>query len=301
MQDLNDLYYFVRVVDYGGFTQAGRALGIPKSRLSRRIALLEEQLGARLIQRSTRHFAVTETGQAFYEHCRAMVAEAEAAHETIEVLRAEPRGVVRLSCPIALLHAHVGQMLADFMALYPKVSVHLEATNRRVDLVGEALDIAIRVRPPPLEDSELIMRVLADRGQCLVASPAFVQKFGFAATPGDLNGKPSLGVGTPGQAFTWTLFGPGEAQASVRHSPRLVTTDMIALRSAALAGVGIVQLPGLMVGGQLDDGSLLRLVPEWAPRREIIHAVYASRRGLLPSVRLLIDYLAQRFAALDED
>src|SRR5688572_25591894 len=168
MQDLNDLYYFVQAVDHGGFTPAGRALGMPKSRLSRRIALLEERLGVRLIQRSTRQFAVTEIGRAFYEHCRAMLVEAEAAQEVVDASLAEPRGVIRLSCPIALLHVHVGAMLADFMALYPQVTLNLDATNRRLDPVGEALDLAIRVRPPPLQNSDLVMRVLADRGQCLV-------------------------------------------------------------------------------------------------------------------------------------
>jgi len=174
MQDLNDLYYYVQVVDHGGFAPAGRALGMPKSKLSRRIALLEERLGVRLIQRSTRRFAVTEIGQTYYEHCKAMLVEAEAAQDAIEATRAGPCGTVRMTCPVALLHANVGAMLADFMANCPRVTVHLEATNRRVDPVGEAIDIAIRVRPPPLEDSDLVLRVLADRSQCLLASPALI-------------------------------------------------------------------------------------------------------------------------------
>ena len=117
MQDLNDLYYFAQVVDHGGFAPAGRAIGMPKSRLSRRIAQLEERLGVRLIQRSTRQFAVTELGRTYYEHCKAMLVEAEAAQAAIEMTRAEPCGLIRMSCPIALLHTHVGPMLADFMAI----------------------------------------------------------------------------------------------------------------------------------------------------------------------------------------
>lgn len=168
MQDLNDLFYFVQTVEHQGFAPAGRALGMPKSRLSRRLALLEERLGVRLIQRSTRHFMVTDIGLTYYERCKAMLAEAEAAQEVIDAAQVEPRGVVKLTCPIALLHTHVGGMLADFMLKYPRVVIQLEATNRRVDVLGEAVDVAIRVRPPPLEDSELVMRVLADRGQSLV-------------------------------------------------------------------------------------------------------------------------------------
>ena len=301
MLDLNDLYYYVQVVDHGGFAPAGRALGMPKSKLSRRIAMLEERLGVRLIQRSTRHFSVTEIGLTYYEHCKAMLVEAEAAQDAIEVTRAEPRGVVRMTCPVALLQADVGAMLSDFMADHPLVTLHVEATNRRVDPVGEAIDIALRVRPPPIQDSDLIMRTLADRNQCLVASPSLLAARGFPKAPADLADWPSLGLGAPQQAHVWHLFGPDGAQADLHHTPRFVTGDIAALRSAALAGVGVVQLPTMMMRDQLAEGSLVRLLPDWAPRREIIHAVFPSRRGLLPSVRALIDYLAQRFAALDED
>lgn len=301
MHDLNDLYYYVQVVDHGGFTSAGRALHLPKSKLSRRIALLEERLGVRLIHRSTRHFSVTEIGQTYYEHCKAMLIEAEAAEDAIEVTRAEPRGTVRLTCPVALLHAHVDTMLADFMLRYPRVVVHLEATNRRVDPIDEAIDLAIRVRPPPLEDSELVMRVLAERSQCIVGSPVLLKQQGIAKHPGDLIHWPSLGMGPPRQEHSWTLSGPEGEQIAIRHTPRLVTSDMIALRSAAVAGIGIVQLPTMMVREQLAQGQLVRILPEWAPRREIVHVVFPSRRGVLPSVRVLIDYLAQRFAALNDD
>lgn len=301
MQDLNDLYYFVKSVDHGGFAQAGRALGIPKSKLSRRIALLEEQLGIRLIQRTTRRFVVTDIGRSYYEHCRAMLVEAEAAQQVVDASRAEPRGFIRMTCPISLLHVHVSRMLAGFMAQYPLITLHLEATNRPVDVVGEGIDVAIRVRPPPLEDSDLVIRVLADRGQCLVASPALIQSHGLPVSPSELNGLPSLGLGTVHKTFNWSLYGPNNAQAVVHHVPRFVTTDMLALRDAALMGVGVVQLPLLMVCDQLADGSLVRVVPEWAPRREIIHAVFPSRRGLLPSVRALVDYLATEFADIVED
>ncbi|ANQ86156.1 LysR family transcriptional regulator [Azoarcus olearius] len=301
MEDLNDLYYYVRVVDNGGFAAAGRALGLAKSKLSRRIALLEERLGVRLIQRSTRHFSVTEIGQTYYEHCRAMLVEAEAAQEAIERTRAEPRGVVRMSCPIAILHAHVGRMLAEFLAAHPQVELHLEATNRRVSPLNEGFDLALRVRPPPLADSELVLRVLSDRSQCLVASPALIGALGAPAAPADLDRYPSLALGPPQDDHLWTLYGPDAAQATLHHRPRLITSDMVALKRAALAGVGVVQLPTLMVCDELAAGSLVRLLPQWAPRREIIHVVYPSRRGLLPAVRALIDHLAAAFGALDED
>jgi DNA-binding transcriptional LysR family regulator len=301
MQDLNDLYYFAEVVDHGGFAPAGRAIGVPKSKLSRRIALLEDRLGVRLIQRSTRRFAVTDVGQNYYAHCKAMLVEAQSAQEAIELTRAEPCGIVRITCPIALLDVHVGDMLAAFLAQYPRVEMDLEATNRRVDVVSEAVDIAIRVRPPPLHDSDLVMRTFGERGQCLVASRVLLERLGAPKVPADLTALPSLALGVAQDEHVWQLFGPDDAQASIHHKPRFVTGSMPALRAAAVAGVGVVQLPTMMIGPEIARGELTRLLPDWAPRREIIHAVFASRRGLLPSVRALIDFLAEQFRKLDVD
>ncbi len=301
MIDLNDLYYYVQVVDHGGFAPAGRSLGMPKSKLSRRIALLEERLGVRLIQRSTRRFFVTETGQTYYMHCKAMLIEAEAAEDAIALTRAEPCGIVRMTCPVALLDTRVADMVAAFMVAYPRVQIYLEETNRRVDVVGEGIDVAIRVRLPPLEDSDLVMRVLADRGQCIVASPSLLEKTGAPQNPADLAGLPSMDLELPQNDHVWALIGPHGVQAAIYHQPRFITQGMFALRTAAIAGIGIVQLPRMMVYQHFQRGELIHVLPEWAPRRELIHAVFASRRGLLPSVRLLVDFLSERFAELKED
>ncbi len=192
MDDLNDLYYFAQVVDHGGFAPAGRALNLPKSKLSRRISLLEERLGVRLLQRSTRHFSVTELGQDYYRHCQAMLVEAQAAQEVIERTRSEPQGMVRMSCPTTLLHYRVADLLSGFMLENPRVQVQLEATNRRVDVIAEGLDLALRVRFPPLENSDLVMRVLVESPQRLVASPDFLKQFELPLLPADLSGLPSL-------------------------------------------------------------------------------------------------------------
>lgn len=300
MQDLNDFAWFVQVVDHGGFAAAGRALDQPKSKLSRRIAQLEARLGVRLIHRTTRHFTVTEVGQTFYQHCKAMLIEAEAAQDAVATLQSEPRGTVRIVCPVTLLHVHVGPMLARFMVRYPGINVQLEATNRRVDVVAEGIDIAIRVRPRPFEDSDLVMRVLADRGHRLVASPELVARMGKPLAPATLSGWPGLSLGA-GKQHRWELTGPEGARAEVWFTPRMVTSDMLALREAAIAGVGIVQLPLLMVREQLASGELVSVLDEWQPRREVIHAVFASRRGLLPSVRALVDYLAEEYQKMEEE
>jgi DNA-binding transcriptional LysR family regulator len=301
MHDLNDLYYFVQTVENGGFAPAGRTLGEPKSKLSRRISLLEERLGVRLIQRSTRHFLVTDIGQSYYAHCKAMLVEADAAQAAIEQTRSEPSGIVRLTCPVALLHARVSVMLAGFMAHYPRVALHLEATNRRIDLIAEGIDVAIRVRPMPIQDSDLMLKILAQTGHALVASPGLTEKAGAIRVPADLNSFPSLDLGPPRQEHIWKLEGPNGAEAIVHHRPRLVSDDMIALRNAAIAGVGVVHLPLLMVSDEIRDGQLVHLLPGWSPKRHVVHAVYPSRRGLLPSVRALLDYLGASFSEFRED
>lgn len=301
MLDLNDLAWFVQVVDHEGFAAAGRALDQPKSKLSRRIAQLEERLGVRLIHRTTRQFVVTEVGQTFYQHCKAMLIEAEAAQQAVETLRSEPRGSVKLTCPVTLLHAHVGPMLARFMLRYPGVNVQLEATNRRVDVVGEGIDVAIRVRPRPFDDSDLVMRVLADRGQRLVASPACIARMGRPQAPSQLSTWPGLSLDAGKHQHKWQLSGPEGARAEVYFTPRMVTTDMLALREAAIACVGVVQLPLLMVRDQLAAGTLEVVLDAWQPQREVIHAVFASRRGLLPSVRALVDFLSEEYQRMEED
>lgn len=292
MNDLNDLYYFVKVVDHGGFTAAGRALNMPKSKLSRRIASLEEAHGVRLLQRSTRHFSVTDTGREFYNHCMAMLVEAEAAMEVMKRNSATPQGIVRMSCPTALLAYRIGDLVTQFMAQCPGVQVHLEATNRRVDVLGEGFDIALRVRFPPLEDSGLVMRVLSASPQRLVASSGFLDGRPAPSDPADLEGWPSLDWG-PARDHMWSLEGPDGATAQLRHRPRYITDDMTALRQAALRGIGIVQLPCMVVRDDIQKGKLVDVIPGWAPKGGVVHAVFPSRRGLLPAVRQLLDYLAE--------
>ncbi|MBN9438837.1 LysR family transcriptional regulator [Bosea sp. (in: a-proteobacteria)] len=299
MQDLNDFRLFVDVVEQNGFAAAARKLNLPRSRLSRRIGLLEESLGVRLIQRSTRQFMVTEIGREFYRHCLAMVVEAEAAKEAIERIRAEPQGVVRVSCPASLIYFRIADMIARFMGKHPKVTVHLESTNRRVDVIREGFDIALRVRFPPLDDSDLVIRKLATSRQRLVASPALIADcFSRPLVPADLSELPSLAWDSARTSHEWRLDGPGGATAIIPHRPRLVTEDMVALRRAALAGIGVGQLPLMVIPQDLKSGRLVDILPHWAPQAGIIHAAFPSRRGLLPSVRSLLDFLAAEYLAL---
>ncbi|MCX2900001.1 LysR family transcriptional regulator [Pseudomonas mandelii] len=299
VEDLNTLYYFTQVVEHGGFAAAGRALDMPKSKLSRRIAELEERLGVRLLHRTSRHCSLTEIGQAYYQRCLAMRVEAESAAELIERNRSEPQGLVRISCPTALLNSWVGPMLTRYMLKYPLVELFIESTNRRVDLIHEGFDIALRVRFPPLENTDMVMKVLGNSTQCLVGSPAFAARLSSPATPADLSGLPSVHWGAAQRDYQWELFGAEGASALIRHAPRMVTDDLLALRHAVLAGVGVAHLPSVVVRDDIAAGHLVELVPGWAPKCGIVHAIFPSRRGLLPSVRALIDFLGEEFSHAD--
>ena len=301
MQDLNDLYYFAQVVEAGGFAAAARRLDMPRSRLSRRIGLLEQRLGVRLIQRSTRRFAVTDLGREYHRHCVAMLIQAEAAQEAIDHRRSKPRGIVRVSCPATLLFFHVGDMVVRFMESCPEVAVHLENTNRQVDVIGEGFDVAFRVRFPPLDDSVLIMRELAPSPQRLVAAPGVLAASSATVTPADLPALPSLAWSSAASDHEWVLDGPEGAQVAVRHQPRLVTDDMISLLRAARAGIGIVQLPSMVVDDAIARGTLVPILPDWSPRPAIIHLVFPTRRGLLPATRAFIDYVTDAYKALAAD
>ncbi|MGN1056257.1 MAG: LysR family transcriptional regulator [Comamonas sp.] len=294
--DFNDLYFFVQVVQHGGFAPAGRALNQPKSKLSRRIALLEERLGVRLLQRSTRRFAVTDIGQAYYQRCVAMLVEAEAAQSLVANSQAAPRGIVRMSCPTALLDYHLGDVLGRFLAQCPEVELQVESTNRRVDVIQEGLDLAIRVRFPPLEDSDLVMKVLSDSHQTLVASPDLINRMGGEPTIADLSQWPSLGSQQGAREYSWELTSTDGAIARIITRPRMITDDRIALWRAALQGVGVAMLPRALVQHDLEQGRLVQILPHWQARSAVVHAVFPSRRGLLPAVRALLDFLENEFA-----
>lgn len=301
MEDLNSLYFFTQVVEHGGFAPAGRALDMPKSKLSRRIADLEDRLGVRLLHRTSRHCSLTEIGQEYYRRCMAMRVEAEGAAEVIERNRSEPRGLVRISCPTTLLNSLVAPMLTRYMAKYPLVELFIESTNRRVDLLHEGFDVALRVRFPPLENTDMVMKVLSNSTQCLVGHPAFLDQLPKGFDPALLSELPSVHWGGAQREYQWTLFQGEDMSRSlvIAHQPRMVTDDLFALRQFVLAGVGIAHLPRVAVREDLASGRLVELLPDWHPRCGIVHAIFPSRRGLLPSVRSLIDHLAEEFAASD--
>jgi DNA-binding transcriptional LysR family regulator len=300
MHDLNDMYLFAKVIEHGGYSAASRALGIATSKLSRRVSELERQLGVNLVNRTTRSISLSNTGETFYRHCLAMVSEAEAAREAIERTRSTPQGVVRMSCPVGLLLSDVGTILARFMADNPAVSVQLDATNRRVEVVEEGLDLAVRVRVPPLDDSDLAVRPLGNSHLSLVCSRWFIAQHGKPASVDDLSKLPTLSMARPGNKHSWRLVGENGKEVEVQHTPRLATDDLATLRTAALEGIGIAFLPDAMIRTDVAAGALIQVLPEFKVPPAMVHVVFPSRRGLIPAVRALIDALAAGFGEAEE-
>ncbi len=298
MQDLNDLYYFAKVIERRGFAAASRSLGVPKSTLSRRVAALEERLGVRLLQRNASKFSLTYIGELYFRQCQAMIAEAEAAQDVIDRTKAEPRGVISVTCPVSLLQALVSQMVARFLATYPLVTINLAATNRRVDVIEEGVDVAFRVRFPPLENSNLVMKTLGSSEQLLVAHPAFLDEHGRLEDPWQVATLPTMDLSRVMPRHAWELTGENGDMITIPLQPRYVSDDMTALRDAALNKIGIVQLPEYMVRNHISAGELEVVLPKWKPKAGIVHIVFASRRGLAPAVRHFIDFMEKEFALI---
>lgn len=294
MQDLNDMLYFTEVVERGGFAAAGRALGIPKSRLSRRVLELETQLGVRLLQRTTRKLSLTEVGEAYLRHCQAMRESAQAAADVVAQVHTEPRGTIRVSCPVTLAQTVVAEMMPAFMAQYPKVRIEMLVSNRAVNLVEEGIDVALRVRPSVDDSGSMVVKRLDHAIQILVASPELLIRQGTPKTLEDLARLDSIAMSAPDGRSSWSLIGPGGTHQLVQHTPRYVADDLLTLKFAAVAGTGVCWMPDYMCHDEIREGRLVRVLPDWAPAPYIVHAVFPSRRGMSPAVRRFLDFLGDR-------
>ena len=293
MQDLNDMLYFAEVVSQGSFAAAGRTLGVPKSRLSRRVARLEEHLGTRLLQRTTRKLSLTTAGEIYYRHCSAMRDEAEAADAAIAQVQSEPRGMIRVVCPVTLAQTVVGEILPEYIRKHPQVQVNMQVNNRVVDLVEEGVDVALRVRASLADSGSLVVKHLGYSEALLVASPALLNEYGRPQNPDELLRLPTMAMSTTDGRTPWTLFGPHGAQQVVTHTPRFVADDLLTLKLAVLGGSGIGLLPDYLCRDELADGRMELALPGWRPPPGIVHAVFGSRRGLTPAVRSFLDFLGE--------
>ncbi len=293
MQDLNDMLYFAEVVERGGFAAAGRALGIPKSRLSRRVSDLEARLGVRLLHRTTRKLSLTDVGEAYLRHCQAMRDSAQAAADTVAQVQTEPRGTVRVTCPVTLAQSVLGELMPQFLERNPLVRVEMQVTNRVVNLVEEGVDVALRVRATVDDSGSMIVKRLDEGAQVLVASPSLLARQGVPGTLADLPALDSLAMSAAEGRTTLRLIGPDGREDAVQLSPRYVADDLLTLKFAVLAGTGMCWLPDYMCHAELADGRLVRVLPDWSAPPSVVHAVFPSRRGLSPAVRRFLDFLGE--------
>lgn len=295
MKDLNDLALYLQVVEAGGFSAAERNTGIPKSRLSRRIAALETQLGVRLVQRSSHSFHVTDIGERVYRHARAIAEEVDAVRATVSETLAEPSGHIRISSSVLTGELQLAGWLADFMNLYPKVKISLDLSNRYVDLLAERFDLALRYSSTPLAAADVVARPIGEAGMVLVAAPVLIAVHGEPASPADLHRYPSLAQGSIDTVRPW-IFRDGDGGSIVHEpQPRFVTDNLLALQQAVLRGTGITQLPFAACKEALHAGALRELLPHFAPPRSTLYALYPTRRGTTSALRTLIPYLEERY------
>ncbi|WP_437953131.1 LysR substrate-binding domain-containing protein [Sorangium sp. So ce296] len=291
MDEWDDLALFVRIAEHGGLSAAGRALGVPKSSLSRRLQLLEERLGVRLVQRTSRKFIITDVGEEVLEHARAMRVAADAVESVARRRVAEPSGMIRLTCSIGMSKHLVAPLLPRFMVRHPKVDVFLHATNRLVDLVEERFDLALRGYGGPLPDTGLVQRLLSPTPWVLMAAPRYLDARGAPATPDELRAHPGLLLGGPSSRAVWRLRSR-EATEEIPFVPRLRTDDSVTLLGAAVAGLGIAALPEYSCRDERARGELRRVLPEWQVGDHRVTMLMPSRRGELPAVRALADFFA---------
>jgi DNA-binding transcriptional LysR family regulator len=292
MEDFNDLAIFAAVVEHGSFSAAARALATQKSRVSRRVAGLEQRLGLRLLQRSTRAVHVTDVGAAFYSQCKRMTNAARAALEVAEQAHILPSGRLRVSAPSGLAHVFLMPLLARFLCAYPNVKLELELSNRRVDVIGEGFDVALRARSV-MDDSNLVVRTFGDVEQILVASPGFIRAYGPFDSPASLSKKRGLGPkATNTHTPHWKLFSANGKEIEIDYMPALFSNDIHMILAAALGGAGMAVLPANLCGDALRTGQLVTLLPKYKAAAHQIHAVFPSRRGLVPAVKAFIDFLA---------
>ncbi|WP_374583053.1 LysR substrate-binding domain-containing protein [Pseudoduganella sp.] len=291
MRNLNDYYFFVQVVEHGGFAQAARHTGTPKSTLAKRVAALEAELGVRLIQRTSRRFTVTELGQDFYRHASAMLIEADAAEDVVKGRLAEPSGTVRITASVPTAQTVLARVLAQVALEYPKVFVSVHVSDRFVDMVQEGFDIAVRDHFAPLPDSGLVQRRVASEPVVLVASPAYLAAHGVPLQPQDL--AQHAGLVSAAGGGPWLLEDEAGAKAEATPQARMHANESSVLVQAAQAGLGITCLPLRMVGEALEAGRLQRVLPQWRAGTVTTTLLMPHRRGQLPSVRLVADAIAR--------
>lgn len=291
MRDLDAILMFASVASRGSFAAAAKTLNIPKATLSRRIRQLEDDLGVRLLQRNTRRIALTEAGRAFHEHCVRIADEVERAQVAVAVLANTPRGVLRVSAPFTTAHQLVVPMLAEFLGRYPTIRLALTLRNDDADLLSQDADVVLS---KSVSEDTQASRMLLGGPMHLFASPSYLRRRPPPETPADLvTYDVLLYSATPSSAAPVLRLHTGDREEIVTTTPLLTCNDLGALRKLLLDGLGIALLPDPFIAADIAEGRLARVLPEWAGPDLALRAVFGSRRGLLPKVRVFVDSLVE--------
>jgi DNA-binding transcriptional LysR family regulator len=293
MDRLTSLTAFVRVVDSGGFSAAGRRLNMSTTMVSNHVQALEERLGARLLHRTTRKVSLTEVGKAYYDRATQILADIEQADDIAGALQSTPRGTLRIYTATHIV-PFVAPVVAEFLRSYPDVKVDLNMGERTIDIIDEGFDVAIRLTPPP--DSSLIVRSLATWRHVLCCSPSFLEKHGRLQQLSELSEHNCVRHALYPFGDEWHFADRKGMPVTVRISGNLISNSGETLRRAALDGVGITLAPGFLIHDDLEEGRLVRLLPEYRPVELSMNAVYPHRHHLSAKVRTFIDMLAHHSA-----
>jgi DNA-binding transcriptional LysR family regulator len=290
MIDLNSMMLFARVVDAQSYSQAARDMGIPKSTVSRKITLMEESLGVRLLQRNTRQLRLTQVGREVYEKCAVIMQEVQTVQATIENAREEVSGNLKVAVPIAFNQELIASLCSGFMKRYPKVDVEVQFADGEVDLIGQHCDIAVKFGP--LANSEQVARLLFERELVLVASPSYVNVHGNPEGVDDLKNHWGLMLGNSKSAPIWPL-GTGAQRQLVSFKPRAWANGSAAIKQMAKEGLGIALMTEAQCRAELQKGELTRLLPDLAIEPIKAYGLYSSRFQLAPKISRFLDYFAK--------
>jgi DNA-binding transcriptional LysR family regulator len=292
MDRLTSMSVFVRVVALGGFAAAAREADISPTMAAKHVQALEARLGSRLLNRTTRRQSLTEVGQIYYDSCKKLLAEVDAADSSVSQMRAAPRGTLRITAPVTFGTARVVPALADYLRLYPDVNIDLSLNDRVVDLIEEGFEAAIRIGH--LADSQLVARPLHPYRGMLCASPEYIKRRGRPKTPQDLEAHDCLGFSFAGGR--WRLSRDNKEE-TVSFDPRLRANNGEALRQAALAGIGIVLQPEVLLADDVREKRLVQVLPSWNLAERPMHLVYARDRQATPKLQCFVDFVVARFKA----
>ncbi len=292
MDKTTEMAVFATVADLGSFSAAARRLGISPSAVSKHVTRLEDRLGARLIQRTTRKLSLTEEGHAFHHRCRRILTDIEDAEAAISELHASPRGTLHINGSVAFTKHQVVPLLPEFMARYPELNVELELTDRSIDLVQEAVDVAIRLTEPT--DLSLIVRRLATNRRLIVAAPGYLERHGVPTTPDALSNHNCLRVSTRSKFNDWE-FTDASGTRTIHVKGRFEVNDGDSLHHAVRAGIGIARLATYLIAPDIQAGRLTPILTDYVHEQASIYVVYPHRRHLSPKVRAFVDFLVEKF------